>query len=497
MKPRLSLGSGGRHLGLCRAQQTRRFTSLRVNARAASSIEAPRQLPRVPSTTDLGTLIPWLAKLALGETQHLWRIALSITMMCVSKGAGLMCPFFVKQAVDALAPSATTPLFLPHPQLAASFGANWGIPLPLQAACFAVLCFGAADMIKNVSKELQMPLFLPVTQAVGRRVSFHTFMHMLFLDVRYHIEKRTGRISRILERGPRAIHQIYRAIIFIFVPTAVELVAVTYLLSKTFSPVVGGVIGVTFLSYCAWSIVLTQLSTEARREVNEADNLVTSKAVDALLNFETVVLFNNQKLEVNHYSKLFSDFQAATNKTETLAALLNGGQAVILATGMCSAMFSAVILGRGGVGATPGDLVMIQGLLLQLWAPLQFLGWLYRELKNSLVDVEASTIIHISVHLFLGVGTSFISRSSWIDLPSPTPPLSLQASFHLFHFQILHSGHFSWKSSRSMTAPQTPPPLTISLLIALVLPLGPPPPPATSLSRVLSLLASQSPSCMI
>lgn len=202
------------------------------------------------------------------------------------------------------------------------------------------------------------------------------------------MEKRTGKISRILDRGPRAIHQIYRAIIFIFVPTLVELLAVTFLLSQTFSPVVGGVIGVTFLVYCAFSIMLTQLSTEARREVNEADNLVTSKAVDALLNFETVVLFNNQKLEVNLYARAFKDFQTATNKTERLAALLNGGQAIILAIGMCSAMFSAVILGRGGMGATPGDLVMIQGLLLQLWAPLQFLGWLYRELKNSLVDTE-------------------------------------------------------------------------------------------------------------
>jgi ABC-type transport system involved in Fe-S cluster assembly fused permease/ATPase subunit len=101
-----------------------------------------------------------------------------------------------------------------------------------------------------------------------------------------------------------------------------------------------------------------------------------------------VTLFNNQKLEVNQYCKLFQDFQLATNKTEMLAALLNGGQAVILAFGMCGAMLSAVMLGRGGMGATPGDLVMIQGLLLQLWAPLQFLGWLYRELKNSLVDVE-------------------------------------------------------------------------------------------------------------
>lgn len=325
----------------------------------------------------------------MGETKHLWRIALSMSLMVISKVSGLLCPFFVKQVVDALAAGNNqNALFLPHVQWATPIGSSLGIPVSLQAACFAVLCFGAADMVKNVSKELQMPVFLPVTQAVGRRVSFHTFMHMLYLDVRYHIEKRTGRISRVLERGPRAIHQIYRAVIFIFLPVMVELVAVTYLLSKAFSPVVGCVIGTTFLAYCAWSIILTQLSTEARRDVNEADNLVTSKAVDALLNFETVTLFNNQKLEVNQYCKLFQDFQTATNRTELLAALLNGGQAVILALGMCGAMLSAVILGRGGLGATPGDLVMIQGLLLQLWAPLQFLGWLYRELKNSLVDVE-------------------------------------------------------------------------------------------------------------
>jgi hypothetical protein len=245
----------------------------------ATNVQTPKKLPRPPDKTSIESLVPWLAKLAMGETEHLWRIAFSMSLMVVSKCAGLMCPWLIKQAVDSLAVGNTAhnALFLPHAQWATSVGSSLGVPLSLQAAGFAVLCFGAADMIKNVAKELQMPIFLPVTQAVGRRVSFHTFMHMLYLDVRYHIEKRTGRISRVLERGPRAIHQIYRAVIFIFLPVMVELIAVTYLLSKAFSPVVGGVIGATFLFYCAWSIALTQLSTEARREVNEADNLVTSK----------------------------------------------------------------------------------------------------------------------------------------------------------------------------------------------------------------------------
>jgi len=226
-------------------------------------------------------------------------------------------------------------------------------------------------------------------QAIARRVSYHVFKHMLGLDVGFHLEKRTGRVSRILERGPRSFQYIYRAAIFVFLPTILELVAVTAVLARSFNPVVGGMVAATFLAYITWSITMTQLATAVRKEVIELDNLTTSKAVDALLNFETVTLFNNQALEVKQYDRYIKQYQSASGRTERLGAMLNGGQAIILALGMSSVMLTAVLLGRGpGGNATPGDLVMIQGLLLQLWAPLQFLGWLYRELKNSVVDIE-------------------------------------------------------------------------------------------------------------
>ncbi|GAX72622.1 hypothetical protein CEUSTIGMA_g78.t1 [Chlamydomonas eustigma] len=354
--------------------------------RSATSVPAP--LPPPPDTSSVGNILPYLLKLMFGEKQLLWRIGLSISLMFVSKIAGLACPFFIKLAVDTLTvnPSAGQEgiaQLLHFPLLPAL-----SVTPAVQGALFAVACFGFCDMIKNVAKEMQAPTFLPVTQAVSRRVSYHTFAHLLNLDVSFHLENRTGRMSRILERGPRSIQQIFRAVVFIFLPTAFELLAVCTVLTKTFNPLVGALVGLTFVLYISWSVTLTQMAAEVRKQVIDLDNQTTSKAIDALQNFETVILFNNHKLEVGQYFNLVKGLQGATNKTEQLAAMLNAGQAVILAMGMASIMFAAVLVGRSGAGATPGDLVMIQGLLLQLWAPLQFLGWLYRELKNSMIDIE-------------------------------------------------------------------------------------------------------------
>lgn len=203
----------------------------------------------------------------------------------------------MKQAVDTLTAGLTAPPLFTLPFLSPTLAPA------VQAALVAVACFGLCDIIKHVAKETQAPVFLPVTQSVARRVTYHTFSHVLNLDVSFHLEKRTGRLSRILERGehglftakcclyqrmppllpawlclgflmpccryswlpvcrsagPRAIQQIYRAVIFIFLPTIMELVAVTTVLVKTFSPLVGGLVGATFLLYSIWSIILTQV----------------------------------------------------------------------------------------------------------------------------------------------------------------------------------------------------------------------------------------------
>ncbi|KAL6753645.1 hypothetical protein V8C86DRAFT_448357 [Haematococcus lacustris] len=327
-------------------------------------------LPEPPTESTFAAVIPWLVKLAVAESKSWWRIALAFMCLVGSKFAGMMCPVMIKNAIDAFSAAPNQPA-----------------QLIVSTATKFVLLYGLCDMLKHTFKELQAPLFTPVSQAAARRVAYHTFSHVLDLDIKYHLDRRTGRLSRILERGTRSIQMLYRAVIFTFVPTALELLIVCGVLAKAFNPLVGGLVLATFGAYVAWSVTLTQMAAAARKHVNTLDNATSAKAVDALLSYETVALFNNQKLEVAQYNAYLKEYFKATVHTERLAAVLNAGQAIILAGGLTAIMVTALQVGKGGA-VSAGDLVMIQGLLLQLWAPLQFLGWFYRELRSALVDME-------------------------------------------------------------------------------------------------------------
>eukprot|EP00891_Asterochloris_glomerata_P006206 jgi/Astpho2/6206/e_gw1.00088.34.1_t len=216
-------------------------------------------------------------------------------------------------------------------------------------------------------------------------------MHVLDLDIGFHLERRTGALSRILERGTRSVAMMFRAVVFTFLPTIVELGLVTTVLARKFSASIAAAVLATFVLYVAWTTWMTKQATEVRKEVNELDNLTTAKAIDSLINYETVKLFNNELLEVTQYDQYLVGFQRASVTTEVISATLNAGQAIILSVGLTAALCLAA---RGGASAagmvvTAGDLVMVQGLLLQLWGPLNFLGWFYREVRQSLVDMEA------------------------------------------------------------------------------------------------------------
>lgn len=334
-------------------------------------------LPAPPSVASATAVAAYLAKLAVGERKMLWRVGLAFVFMVISKAAGLAGPLFLKRAVDTLSAGAGDALV---------------------GAVRSVVAFGLCGVVQHLSKELQHPTFTPVSQAVARRVAYHTFRHVLDLDISFHLDRKTGRLSRILERGTRSVQMLYRALLFTFAPTALELVFVIALLATQFSAITAGLVAATFVLYVSWTLVLTQMAVEVRRRTLILDNLTTTKAVDALLNAETVALFNNRDLEVHQYDHYLRGFQEAAIQTEQLAATLNAGQAVVLSTGLTLVLISAVVggssvAGVAGAAATsrpfsPGDLVLLQGLLLQLWSPLQYLGWFWRELRQSLVDLE-------------------------------------------------------------------------------------------------------------
>ncbi|KAK9857626.1 hypothetical protein WJX84_005358 [Apatococcus fuscideae] len=293
------------------------------------------------------------------------RLGLASILLIISKAAGLVAPFYFKRAIDCLGESAAK----------ASIG----------AAVTALLWSGLCRVINGLAKEIQHPIFTPVSQAAGRRVAYHTFSHVLELDLAFHLERRTGTLTRILERGTRAVAMVFRAVVFTFIPTFVELVLVCGLLARTFRPLVSLMVVATFVAYVAWTLYMTSAATEARKRVLKLDNLYTNKAVDALLNYETVKLFNNEALEVSQYDEYLVGYQKASVENEKIYAGLNGGQSVILALGLTGVLIAAA---TSAGTFTAGDLVMAQGLLLQLWGPLSFLGWFYRELRQSLVDME-------------------------------------------------------------------------------------------------------------
>ncbi|KAL4520893.1 hypothetical protein Ndes2526B_g00075 [Nannochloris sp. 'desiccata'] len=343
---------------------------------------APTALPPTPQAATLGALMPYLLRLALGEGQLYWRVAGALAALVISKAAGLLAPVYFKLAVDALStPAIATSSTATAAATAAS--ALW-LPGAVPAATAALLVSGLCRALSALAKELQHPLFTPVSQAAGRRVSFYALAHVLGLDLHFHLDRNTGSLSRMLERGARSIAMIFRAVVFTLAPTALELVAVCILLARSFRPTVSLLVVATFVAYTLWTVSLTFISTQIRREVKDLDNAISGRAVDALLNVEAVKLGGAEALEVQTYDDNLTAYQKASVRLEGASAALNAGQAAVLAVGMTAALVAAAI----SPGVTPGDLVMVQGLLLQLWAPLQFLGWFYRELRQSLVDME-------------------------------------------------------------------------------------------------------------
>lgn len=324
-----------------------------------------RGMPGVPKTATLVDVLPYLVRLAMCDTSVVWRIAVAMGALVVSKAAGLLSPLYFKAAIDMLTGEAVA--------------FSW-----ISTVSMALMLSGVCRGVNALAKEAQHPIFTPVSQAAGRRVSFYALSHVLGLDLHFHLGRNTGALARMLERGARSISMIFRAVVFTLAPTVLELIAVCALLSHSFTWEISGIVMVTFAVYFMWTVFITYLSTKIRRDVKNLDNVIGGRAVDALLNVEAVKLSGAEMYEVKAYDEKLEEYQKASVRLEVASAALNCGQAIILAFGMTAAL----IVAASNATVTTGDLVMIQGLLIQLWAPLQFLGWFYRELRQSLVDME-------------------------------------------------------------------------------------------------------------
>ncbi len=323
-------------------------------------------------------VLSWILRKAMGRGGMHWRLWAAFALTLTSKAAGLSAPILFKNAVDCLA--GVGPVGAADAGVRMATGVSYGVG--------ALAAAGACRAVAGVASELRYVCFQPLAREVGRAVGVSAFEHIMGLDMSFHLGRQTGSLSRVVERGTRAVAMIYRAAIFTFLPTILEIMVVCGLLYRAFSPATAGLVLVTFVAYVAWTVTLTGVAAERRKLANQLDTEASGKLVDTLLNFETVSTFNGQGREVGKYDSMLTGYLQAALRAEYASTALNMGQAVVLATGM-TAILVNVAQGCAAGASTVGDIVMAQGLLLQVWAPLQFLGWFYRELRQSLVDLSA------------------------------------------------------------------------------------------------------------
>ena len=331
---------------------------------AASSPPLPAHAPSSSRTDNetLRRLLPYL-------WTYKWRVMIALAFMVAAKLANVGVPVLLKHLVDAmdLKPGEPTSLLV--------------VPVAL------LLGYGVLRLSVSAFTELRELVFAKATQGAARRMALETFEHLHGLSLRFHLERQTGGMTRDIERGVRGVESLISYSLYSVVPTLFEVALVLTILSVQFDPLFALITVAALVFYVVFTIRITEWRTQFRREANEFDSVAHTRAIDSLLNYETVKYFNNEAFESQRYDDSLQRLRTARLKAQTTLSVLNTGQQLIIAVALVAMLWRAtqgVVDGR----MTLGDLVMINAFMIQLYIPLNFLGVLYREIKQSLADLD-------------------------------------------------------------------------------------------------------------
>ncbi|KAA0199318.1 ATP-binding cassette sub-family B member 7 [Fasciolopsis buskii] len=322
-----------------------------------------------------------------------WRVVAALSLLLSSKVVNVLVPFIFKHAIDCF--SGNVPVLLSSCS-------------PSSAALIILVSYGLFRATASGLNELRTAVFARAAQSSIRQVGVQVFRHMHDLDLSYHLGRRTGALGKAIDRGARGIQFILTALVFNLLPTGLEVMMVTGILYYKYGLPASLIALACIGAYTSFTFAVTRWRTQFRIEMNKADSRAGSQATDSLINYETVKYFNNEDRETAIYDHLQSQYERASIKTTTSLAVLNFGQAAIFSAGLAAAMvivgsqvavslgldtnaatsLISMLAGNAVQGLTIGDLVLVNGLLFQLSVPLNFLGTMYREVRQSLIDMS-------------------------------------------------------------------------------------------------------------
>ena len=341
-----------------------------MRSMAPSASSSPDLLPKttgslIPDRSDWDTLkrlFPYL-------WDYKWRVLAALSFMLFAKLGNVGVPLLLKNLVDTMniKPGDTQALLV--------------VPAAL------LLGYGLLRLSTSLFTELRELVFSKATEGASRKISLEVFRHLHALSLRFHLERQTGGMTRDIERGTRGVHSLISYSLYSIIPTLIEVTLVLSILAVKFDMWFAWITLAALACYITFTVTVTEWRTKFRKEMNELDSSAHSRAIDSLLNYETVKYFNNENFEAKRYDENLAKYRKAAIKSQRTLSMLNSGQQLIIAIGLVAMLWRAtqgVVDGR----MTLGDLVMVNAFMIQLYIPLGFLGVIYREIKQSLTDLD-------------------------------------------------------------------------------------------------------------